>query len=50
VVNHLVDQHPIVDVQRVFHGAGRNVEGLDDEDLEQQRENERGPDQEGQLA
>ena len=50
VVDDLVDQHPVVDLQRVFHRPGRDEECLDREGLDHHREQQRDRDQDRELA
>ena len=38
VVDELVDEHPVADVQGVFHRLGRDVERLHEKRLDEQRE------------
>ncbi|CAL9425797.1 hypothetical protein SUDANB132_01937 [Streptomyces sp. enrichment culture] len=45
----LVDQDPVADLDRLFHRAGRDDEGLDEERLEHQRDQDGDTDQEGDL-
>ncbi len=54
VVDRLVHQDPVAGaagaaVQRLLHRLGRDVEGLDDEGLDQDRDQDREDDQRGQL-
>ncbi len=41
VVNELVDQDPVVDVERVLHGGGRDVERLEHERPDQDGDKQR---------
>ncbi len=50
VVDHLVDQHPVVDLERLLHRPGRNVERLHHKALDEQRQHQSDDDQHGDLA
>ncbi len=49
VVDELVHQHPVAQLERLLHRAGRDVEGLHEEGLDEQGQQERDDDEEGQL-
>ena len=46
VVGELVDEDPVPDLERRVHGLGRDVEGLDQERLDEDRHGERHEDEE----
>src|ERR1700761_7300706 len=50
VVDELVDQHPVVDLERVLHRPGRYEEGLDRVGLDDDREQQGDDDQDRELA
>ena len=50
VVDELVDQHPVVDLERVLHRPGRYEEGLDRIGLDDDREQQGDDDQDRELA
>ena len=50
VVDELVDQHPVVDLERVLHRPGRDEEGLDRVGLDDDREQQGDDDQDRELA
>ena len=50
LVGELVDEHAVVDEQRVLHRPRRDVERLDEERLDEHRDHQRGDDDAGQLA
>ena len=49
-VAELVDQDPIADVEGRLHRAGRDVEGLDQEGLDDDRNGQGGQEQSGQFG
>ena len=50
MVDDLVDEHPVADLEGVLHRGGRDVERLDHEGLDDEREHQRDHDEHRKLA